>query len=660
MISSPYLLAVILAVVELIALLAGIRRRNTTSVFFYVTILIANLGYYAVSVSYCVEEAILATKIAYLGGIFLPFMLLLTICDFCKFRLPGILLWGLFGFSLVTLGSVFSIGYSDLYCKEVALTRYGGFGLRSATALEEVPGPLHGLYTFLLVSMILVAFCVVTHVLTNKTRVSKHLSIVMFSELFFCLVVYLLHRATGNRMTFLPYAYVIVGFVHLSTALELQFYDTSAGFQGYRVEHKSRNAYISYNRALRVMDATENVVDIYPELLDVRFGTYVYDTETDYYRDIHQWLGKLTEQTDLPREKTVSHGDQFYRVSMIELSALNGNMQGYMVEIHDDTKNHARVQELEQDKTKLANDATTDAMTGLMNKVASEEAVDELAASGAHATFLMLDLDCFKLVNDLYGHDAGDKVLIQFAKLMRGITRVTDIVGRIGGDEFIICFRGWQTVDSLERWTASLNADLVAYAQELLGAEMGISLGVSVGAAFIPDSGTNYSDIKKKTDKALYYVKQHGKHGLHVHKEQGTVTQETSRMGNWSTDELLQSLGERNILPGSMALNEEGLTSVFRFLKRYYDASAGPCSIIVLRPEGDHILDDGQVERFMDLLQKSLRQKDLVSRSGLNTFIAILPDTDEAGAKTAAAGIIAKWAAMSPEQTPLKYEVRGL
>ena len=659
MVSSPYLIAVFIALFELIFLLAGIRRRNTTSLLFYIVILISTLGYYALSISTDLAEAILANKITYFGGVFLPLLMLLTICDFCKETLPKPLIVFLVGFCLFTLGCVFSIGFNQLYYKDVWITRYRILGHRTITVLEKTYGPLHGVHTFLLVTMLFIAFLVTYKALTTQNRVSKQMTLIMSGELFFTAVIYLLQRATGAHIEYMPYAYVAVGAVHLSTSMQLQFYDTSVGFSGYRVEHKSKNAYISYNKALRLMDATENALEIYPELIDVRFGTYVYDTTTNYYNEIHQWLGKLTELSDMPHEKTVSRDDKFYRISMVELSAMNGYMQGYMVEIHDDTKNHAMIQLLEKDKIKLHEDATTDAMTGLLNKAASEQQVDELAASSAHATFLMLDLDSFKLVNDLHGHDAGDKVLIEFARLMRGITRATDIVGRIGGDEFIICFRGWQTVDSLERWTKSLNENLLTFARELLGQDMNIPLGVSVGAVFIPDSGTNYEDIRKKADKALYYVKQHGKHGLHVHREKEAVSEESAELGSFTTDEILKSLSERNILPGALSLSDEGLSYVYRSFKRYYDASSTPCSVIVMRPSSGH-LTETETDKFLDLLQKSLRQKDLVSKRGSDIFLAILPDTDEVGASTAASGILAKWTAMGGTDIPIKVEIRSL
>ena len=84
----------------------------------------------------------------------------------------------------------------------------------------------------------------------------------------------------------------------------------------------------------------------------------------------------------------------------------------------------------------LKKHASTDALTGLLNKSSSEQELTAVCkrASGA---LLMIDLDSFKLVNDIHGHAMGDKVLISFADILRAAVRPTDIVGRLGGDEFI-------------------------------------------------------------------------------------------------------------------------------------------------------------------------------------------------------------------------------
>jgi diguanylate cyclase (GGDEF)-like protein len=82
--------------------------------------------------------------------------------------------------------------------------------------------------------------------------------------------------------------------------------------------------------------------------------------------------------------------------------------------------------------------AATDGLTGLLNRRSFEEQVTALRANGTTLSLVMADLDHFKTLNDTYGHPAGDRALVLFAQLLRSSFRAQDVVGRHGGEEFII------------------------------------------------------------------------------------------------------------------------------------------------------------------------------------------------------------------------------
>ena len=89
----------------------------------------------------------------------------------------------------------------------------------------------------------------------------------------------------------------------------------------------------------------------------------------------------------------------------------------------------------------LKKHASIDALTGLINKASSEEELTKICQDAAGA-LLMIDLDSFKLVNDIYGHAMGDKILVSFADIIRSAVRPNDLIGRMGGDEFIAFCHG--------------------------------------------------------------------------------------------------------------------------------------------------------------------------------------------------------------------------
>ena len=129
-------------------------------------------------------------------------------------------------------------------------------------------------------------------------------------------------------------------------------------------------------------------------------------------------------------------------------------------------------------------------------------------------TFVILDVDKFKDINDRYGHAVGDTVLHELAKTFFRHFRKDDIIGRIGGDEFVIYMRN---IESKEIASARVK-NLIENVRSLPFEEMnGNHVTISVGIAFVPEAGNCYMDLYKNADTALYETKQNGKDGYHVY-----------------------------------------------------------------------------------------------------------------------------------------------
>ena len=151
-------------------------------------------------------------------------------------------------------------------------------------------------------------------------------------------------------------------------------------------------------------------------------------------------------------------------------------------------ENHTRNKE-------LLKYAQTDALTGLYNKETTEQLTDELLSEDenkSHA-FLILDVDCFKQINDIYGHVVGDRVLQKFGKLLKSTFREGDILGRIGGDEFVVIMKNIQTKDMATKKAGELLAKTQAYKiDELKGNN---NLHQYSGSAQPPQDGDCYMDL---------------------------------------------------------------------------------------------------------------------------------------------------------------------
>lgn len=155
-------------------------------------------------------------------------------------------------------------------------------------------------------------------------------------------------------------------------------------------------------------------------------------------------------------------------------------------------------------------EATTDPLTGLANRKRIEEQISELLAAGADggAALFFIDVDNFKSVNDTLGHLIGDEVLRSIAAEILGKVRNTDIVGRVGGDEFLVFMRGVRSPDIVARKAREIcTAFTERYGDSLVNG--GVSC--SVGIALYPRDGASYEALLSKADQALYAAKEKGK-----------------------------------------------------------------------------------------------------------------------------------------------------
>lgn len=260
--------------------------------------------------------------------------------------------------------------------------------------------------------------------------------------------------------------------------------------------------------------------------------------------------------------------------------------------------------------------STTDPLTKMLNKSSAQREIGE-AAKNSSGALLMIDLDSFKLVNDIYGHNMGDKILIRFAELIKSVVRAGDLVGRMGGDEFIAFLQNVADEKVLRYKAALLNEQILIAAKKLMGDDMQIPLGVSIGAVFVPSEGRDFTTLYKKADKALYDVKQNGKHGLKVFGTQNHAE-------NNSTGELSQLrmiLGERNIESGAYFVDFEGFKTVYRMLVRSDNYKKGLMLV-------QFTLDGNFTEEFKEILIHSLRKSDCVTQNG-NKFLAMLQEMTE-------------------------------
>lgn len=156
--------------------------------------------------------------------------------------------------------------------------------------------------------------------------------------------------------------------------------------------------------------------------------------------------------------------------------------------------------------------SSRDALSGLLNRAATEHFIKqqlEKMAPGDMCALFIIDLDNFKQVNDTLGHQAGDQAIRKSAQILSGIFQAKDIVGRFGGDEFVIFLCGQITEDLARKKGAEICESL----QLVLGDHPSVTLTASVGI-YLSGKGQQFEGIYQSADLALYKAKKAGKNGF--------------------------------------------------------------------------------------------------------------------------------------------------
>ena len=156
--------------------------------------------------------------------------------------------------------------------------------------------------------------------------------------------------------------------------------------------------------------------------------------------------------------------------------------------------------------------AQVDALTGILNKQSTETAIDGWLqeAHQKKQVFLMLDVDKFKEINDRYGHAAGDAALRQVGQTLVRLFRENDIVGRIGGDEFVILMKEVSSIRDAELKAEALCVLFRSLHPE--GCPDEVHLSCSIGLVEVPEHvGSSYMELYQKADQALYEAKRRGR-----------------------------------------------------------------------------------------------------------------------------------------------------
>lgn len=238
-----------------------------------------------------------------------------------------------------------------------------------------------------------------------------------------------------------------------------------------------------------------------PDVL-VREGIVHPDSATEFLEMYRQISSGAPMASCVIRAKTVDGRFLWNRITMTNIFDRDGNAVRAVGMLEDIDAQRCR-------EARLLERSQQDALTGLYNKGITESLLRTLlSGSQPCGALFIIDLDSFKLVNDRYGHLFGDLLLADSARRIGRLCRQEDLIGRIGGDEFLVYLNGELTGDRALRKAQEI---CEAFRPPFCFQGVTAHCSCTVGVALCPKDGTTFELLYQKADVALYEAKRIGK-----------------------------------------------------------------------------------------------------------------------------------------------------
>ncbi len=257
---------------------------------------------------------------------------------------------------------------------------------------------------------------------------------------------------------------------------------------------------------------------------------------------------------------------------------------------------------------------------------------------------ILINLDNFEIFNDVYGYDIGEQLLYKCIEIINANTEDDDIKGRLGGDEFIVFIKGVTDRVSFTRLYKKINDQITESAKKLVGEDMRISLGISIGVVFVPDHGDVYEDLFQKANLTLEHVKQQGGQGCAFYSN-GDGRDEKLILDNFEL--ISKDLDETVEDAGALWVDYDHFSIIYRFMKRYLATYGGTAAkmLITITPLTSMSRDDfGMMTRELGkIINKTLRKSDLMMQSRQNQFFLFLPEVKDGTMERVSSRIMESW-----------------
>ncbi len=275
---------------------------------------------------------------------------------------------------------------------------------------------------------------------------------------------------------------------------------------------------------------------------------------------------------------------------------------------------------LQEENRRLSELVERDWLTGLYNRGATEEQIDRRLKEQKCGILLFLDVDHFKQVNDRYGHIAGDRLLCEVGKTLRYMASRNDIVGRVGGDEFVMYLPEHGDKRYLEERRSRIQSRMAGITLP----DATVHITVTVGGALYQD-GDNYRSLFDRADQRLMRLKRGRSKSASV-PETGPEGIETD------VGQIREDLAEGDPVAGAFCQDYDTFRNIFRYAERRLRRLERSAYVILLtltdREGGFPPLQEReeQMGLLKEIIQSSLRLGDVFTQYTSCQFLVMVSD----------------------------------
>ena len=461
-------------------------------------------GYLLELTSNSAEEAYTAVRVLYVGAYFVPVMTFFFLADYCNLRLhPVLVKTPMLLLSLASIVAMWTTRFHHLVYVDYHLDSVGNH-------LAFTPGPIYSIIHAYPTGCMILTMLVLLHQLNKwANRYRKQLLLFLL-----CLVVpfiaeglYYITLVTGvfsQRLYLTPLSMAIMSLCLYIGVMRFNIFEIISIATVTAMEH-IREGFILVDENNSYLSSNTAAVRILPGITKLIKGETVFSTK--------DWPSELKDVESGSVEFSISDREiRYYRASISPVFAGNRSLVAKIILFSDITDNVNLMKELE-------NAAYIDSLTGLYNRKHFFELaygdIERAHRNNESIYTAMLDLDFFKQVNDTHGHAAGDMVLKLTAEIIHQTIRSYDLVGRYGGEEFVLLITNLDAVEAhklMERIRENMEHSIANYE------ELELKVTCSIGLVKFTEGDTLESSIKK-ADEALYAAKKAGRNLVKVYGE---------------------------------------------------------------------------------------------------------------------------------------------